>query len=152
MNKIQVIKALLIALVMMFPMTSNLSAQEEEATTAEAATAEAADTSAVMTISRFVTCQSIENREPSGETSAFTAGTETAYAFLEAKNISADVEINVVWIYDGKEVASVPLSIRQGNRWRTYSSKQLAGRPGSWKVQVQDPKDAVLASLDFTTE
>ncbi|MEN8142341.1 MAG: DUF2914 domain-containing protein [Thermodesulfobacteriota bacterium] len=166
MKKISVIKVLLIALVLMLPVVSTVSAQEEaakpEAAMAEAAKpgaakpeaamAEAADTSAVMTINRFVTCQGIENREPAGETATFTAGTETAYAFLEARNISADVEVNVVWIYDGNEVARVPLSIRQGSRWRTNSSKQLAGRPGAWQVQVQDAKSAVLASLDFTAE
>ena len=165
MKKISVINVLLLAIVLMLPLASIVSAQEEAkpaaapAAAAPAAPAEAApatpaaaDTSAVMTINRFVTCQGIEDREPANETKTFAAGTETAYAFLEARNISADVEVNVVWIYDGNEVARVPLSIRQGNRWRTYSTKQLEGRPGAWQVQVQDAQSAVLASLDFTAE
>lgn len=148
MKKISVIKTLLLAMVLMLPVVSTVSAQEEAAT----APAEAADTSAVMTINRFVICQGIEDREPTGETKTFAAGTETAYAFLEARNISADVKVNAIWIYEGNEVARVPLSIRQGNRWRTNSSKQLAGRPGAWQVQIQDAQNAVLASLDFTAE
>ena len=152
MKKISAIKVLLIALILMLPVVSNAIAQEEAAKPETAMAEAAADSSAVMTINRFVTCQSIENREPAGETTTFTAGTETAYAFLEARSISADLEVNVVWIYDGNEVARVPLSIRQGNRWRTHSSKQLAGRPGAWQVQVQDAQNAVLASLDFTAE
>lgn len=151
MKKISVIKVLLMVMVMLLPMASNVSAQEEAAKP-ETATAAAADTSAIMTINRFVICQAIEDREPTGETKTFAAGTETAYAFLEARNISADVEVNAVWIYEGNEVARVPLSIRQGNRWRTNSSKQLAGRTGAWQVQIQDAQNAVLASLDFTAE
>lgn len=151
MKMISLIKALVLVTALMLPVVSMVSAQEEAAP-AEVAPTEAADTSAIMTINRFVTCQGIENREPANETKTFAAGTETAYVFLEARKISADVEVNVVWIYDGNEVARVPLSIRQGNRWRTNSSKQLAGRPGAWQVQVQDAKSAVLASLDFTAE
>ena len=120
---------------------------------AEEAKTEASDaSSAVMTINRFVACQAIEDREPVNPTETFVVGTETAYAFLEAASISADVQVNFVWLHEGAEVARVPLTIRQGSRWRTYSSKKLAGRPGSWQVEVRDTQDAVLASVDFKVE
>jgi hypothetical protein len=49
-------------------------------------------------------------------------------------------------------VARVPLTIRQGNRWRTYASKKMAGRPGAWRVEIQDAKAAVLATLNFSVK
>lgn len=105
-----------------------------------------------LTINRLVICSGIENREPVDNVSTFPAGTEMAYAFLEATKISHDVEVSFVWLHDGNEVARVILPIRQGNRWRTFSSKKLAGRSGTWRVEVQDSSSAVLAATDFTVE
>jgi hypothetical protein len=107
---------------------------------------------AKMTISRFVASRSVENREPVGITNAFTADTEKAYAFLEATDISADVKVDFVWYHDDNEAARVPLSIKKSSRWRTYSSKKLGGRTGSWRVEIQDQSGTVLASIDFTVE
>ncbi len=112
----------------------------------------AADNTASLTINRLVICSGIENREPVDNVSTFPAGTEMAYAFLEATSISRDVEVSFVWLYDGQEVARVILPIRQGNRWRTYSSKKLSGRAGSWRVEVQDSNSNILAATDFTVE
>jgi len=137
---------LIIGAILLLPAFSNAIAEETAATNGND------EASAVMTINRFVACQAVEEREPVGTTNTFAAGTETAYAFLEATGISADIQVSFVWMHEGKEVARVPLTIRQGNRWRTYSSKKLAGRPGSWQVEVQDAKEASLASVDFTVE
>lgn len=138
MNKASMLKTLIMTTMLLLPIFSNAVAQEE--------------TSAIMTINRFVTCQDVQDREPVGATDVFAAGTETAYAFLEAAAISADVQVSVVWFHENGEVARVPLMVRQGNRWRTYSSKQLAGRSGTWRVEVQDAKASILASHDFTVE
>ena len=146
MKKSSILKMLAITAILLLPAFANATAEEPAATTGND------DASAVMTINRFVACQAVEEREPVGATDTFAATTETAYAFLEATSISADVQVSFVWLHEGKEVARVPLTIRQGNRWRTYSSKKLAGRPGSWRVEVQDAKEATLASLDFTVE
>jgi hypothetical protein len=146
MTRFSTLKMLLIGAMLMLAPFSNAIA-EEAATTNDSDKA-----SAVMTINRFVACQAVEEREPVGTTDTFAAGTETAYAYLEATSISADVQVSFVWIHEEKEVARVALTIRQGNRWRTYSSKKLAGRSGSWRVEVQDAKEAVLASVDFTVE
>jgi len=114
--------------------------------------ARAQDDSASMTIKRFVICNAIEDREPVGITNNFVAGSEKAYAFLEATDISSDVEISFVWIYENSEVARITLPIRQGSRWRTNSSKKLAGRAGAWRVEIQDATATVLSSLEFTVE
>ena len=146
MTRLSTLKMLALGAILILAPFSNAIAEETAATNGSD------EASAVMTINRFVACQAVEEREPVGATNTFAAGTETAYAYLEAASISADVQVSFVWIHEGKEVARVPLTIRQGNRWRTYSSKKLAGRPGSWRVEMQDAKEAVLASVDFTVE
>jgi hypothetical protein len=117
-----------------------------------AAPAGAEEQTASLTINRLVVCSGVENREPVDNVSTFPAGSEVAYAFLEATNVSSDVEVSFVWRHGGSEVARVILPIRAGSRWRTYSSKKLAGRSGSWQVEVQDSSGAVLATVDFTVE
>ncbi len=112
----------------------------------------AAESTASLTINRLVICSGVDNHEPVDNVTTFPAGTERAYAFLEATNISSDVEVSFVWLYQGKEVARVILPIRAGNRWRTYSSKTLAGRSGAWRVEVQDAGGTNLAAVDFTVQ
>lgn len=140
MRKSYLLKTALLALAIMLPVLAN--AQEETPKMEPAQ----------MTINRFVICQDVENHEPVGITNTFSADTEAAYAFLEARDVSADVEVDFVWYHGNEELARVPLSIRKGYRWRTYSSKKLAGRTGQWKVEIQDQTGAVLSSLDFTVE
>jgi len=174
MKTINILKVLLLTVFLVFPAFSGAIAQESEMMAPESETmapeksmeatqgAEAmapesmemtqAEEPANMTISRFVTCQAVENHEPTGITNTFPADTEKAYAFLEATKISADVKVEFVWLHNDKETARVPVSIREGSRWRTYSSKKLAGRTGKWQVEIQDQTGAVLASLDFTVE
>jgi hypothetical protein len=117
-----------------------------------AASAWAEEDTANLTINRLVICSGIENREPVDNVSSFPAGTEMAYAFLEATDISGDVEVSMVWLHEGSEVARVILPIRQGYRWRTYSNKNLAGLSGSWRVEVQDSNSTVLAATEFMLE
>jgi hypothetical protein len=112
----------------------------------------AEDDTTTLTISRLVICSGIANREPVDSVSTFPAGTDKAYAFMEATDISHDVEVSMVWLHEGTEVARVILPIRQGIRWRTYSSKKLGGQPGTWRVEVQDSNGSVLASINFKVE
>ena len=135
----QLLKTILLTVLLLFPAISNVMALEESE-------------SAQITINRFLTCQGVEDREPAGATTSFAAGTEKAYAYLEATGISSDVEISFVWFHENQEVARVPLSIRQGNRWRTYASKKLTGRTGAWRVEIQDATATILAAVDFTVE
>lgn len=139
MTKGQLFKTILLTSLLILPAFSNAIAQEEGEV-------------AQITINRFLTCQGVEEREPTGATDNFTTGTEKAYAYLEATGISRDVEVSFVWFHGNQEVARVPLSIRQGNRWRTYASKKLAGRTGAWRVEIQDATATILAAVDFTVE
>jgi hypothetical protein len=170
MRNTNILKIALLTVFLTLPAFSGATAQEPEAMTPESSAAqemapeaqeaapearEAAqekESAAQMTINRFLICQDVKDHEPVGVTTTFPAGTEQAYAFLEATDISADVRVEFVWYHNDNETARVPLSIRKGYRWRTNSSKKLAGRGGKWKVEIQDQTGAVLASRDFTVE
>ena len=106
----------------------------------------------LFTVERFVIAGSVDNREPVGIVNAFSSSTEQVYCFLEARDISEDTTVNVVWYHSEKEMARVALLLREGKRWRTYSSKQLRGLAGEWKVELQDAYDTVIETVTFTVE
>jgi hypothetical protein len=49
-------------------------------------------------------------------------------------------------------MARIELPLRQGPRWRTYSSKKIAGLKGNWKVELQDEGGTVLQAVEFMVE
>lgn len=104
------------------------------------------------TVARFVVAGSIENLEPVGSVNAFAAATEKVYGFLEARDIAEDTTVSFVWIYGGTETATVELPLRKGQRWRTYSSKNIGSRTGTWRVELKDAAGAVVQAIDFTVE
>jgi hypothetical protein len=110
------------------------------------------EASAGFTVARFVLCAAIENREPVGATETFPASTEKVYAFLEATDIAEDTQAVFVWYHGDKEISSVTLSLKKGTKWRTYSSKKLAGLTGGWKVELKDQSGAAVKSVSFKVE
>ena len=111
--------------------------------------AAAGDDAATMSIARFVTCRTVADREPVEASQIFPADTEKVYAFLDARDISADVTVNFVWLYEGEETARVALNLKQGPRWRTWSSKKIGGRLGKWRVELRDNGGNVLIDAEF---
>ncbi len=103
-------------------------------------------------VERFVIAGSIEEREPVGIVNAFSSSTEKVYCFLEARDIQEDTSVNFVWYYGFDDKAVVELPLRKSSRWRTYSSKKLGGRTGTWKVELQDQEGTVLDKVTFTVE
>jgi len=108
--------------------------------------------SAAFTVARLVACENVQDRTPVDVREVFPAGTETVYCFLEARDIAQPTEVKMVWYYEDQEVAQVPLTIGQGPRWRTYSSKKTQGMKGNWKVYLVDIADNTLASVQFVIE
>ncbi len=104
------------------------------------------------TVGRLVIAGSIEDREPVGIVNVFASATEKVYCFLEAQDIAEDTSVTFVWYFGEKEMAKVELPLSQGSRWRTYSSKRLAGLKGDWKVELQDAAGAVLQTVEFKVE
>jgi hypothetical protein len=106
----------------------------------------------VFTVERLVIAGSVENREPVGVVDAFASTTEKVYCFLEARDITKDANINFIWYHGDEEMARIELPLRQGPRWRTYSSKKIAGLKGNWKVELQDEGGTVLQAVEFMVE
>lgn len=103
-------------------------------------------------VARLVVCEDVQNRSPVNVTDVFPAGTERIFCFLEARDIQEATEVNMVWYHEEQEVASVPISIGQGPRWRTYTSKKTMDQKGNWKVYLLDSAGNTFASVQFVIE
>lgn len=106
----------------------------------------------LFSVARLVVCENVQNRSPVNVTDVFPAETETVFCFLEARDIQEATEVKMVWYHEEQEVASVPLTIGQGARWRTYTSKKTMAQKGNWKVYLLDSADNTLASVQFVLE
>ncbi len=115
-------------------------------------TAGAVAQNAPFRVERLVVGTDVEQREPVGLADVFPAGTETVVCFLEARDISRPVEIQLIWYFGDQEVARVPLLLDAGPRWRTFASKKIGDRQGNWKVYLQDDADQVLGEVQFVVE
>lgn len=127
-------------------------AAAEETLAEEAGETMAEEEGAAFTVGRFVVAEDVVANEPEGATDTFPATADKAYGFLEATDITEDTEAVIVWHREGHEVARVSLKLRQGQRWRTYSSKNISGLPGEWKVVVEDSNGNVLKTAEFSVE
>ena len=103
-------------------------------------------------VERLVIAGSVEDKEPVGIVNMFPAVTEKVYCFLEARNIVEDTMISFVWYHNEDSKATVTLPLGKSRRWRTYSSKKLAGLKGDWKVELQDAEGNVVDSVTFSVE
>jgi hypothetical protein len=103
-------------------------------------------------INRMLISESVVDKEPVVIADKFSADTEKVYCFLEAKNIEYDTTVSFVWYFENKEMARVLLPLTKGNRWRTYSSKKLAGMKGNWKVELLETSGIVLNSASFLVQ
>ncbi len=115
-------------------------------------TAEPAKVEPALTVDRIVVSESIEDREPVGAAEIFSASVGKVYCFIEAKDIKEDTTVSFVWYFHGNQMAKVDMNIKQGSRWRTYSSKNLGGLKGEWKVEIQDQNGVILKLAEFKVE
>ena len=103
-------------------------------------------------INRMVICERVADKEPVAIADTFSANTEKVYCFLEVGEIESDTTVSFVWYFEGKEMAHVSLPLTKGLRWRTYSSKKLAGLKGNWKVELRESSGIVLNSASFLVQ
>jgi len=127
-----------------------VSVASVNAATAMQATAE--KSAPVFSVSRMLIAGSIEDREPVGAVSAYSASTEKVYCFLEAIDIKENTKVSFVWYHEDKRMAIVTLPLNKGSKWRTYSSKKLGALTGEWKVELQDAGGNVILDVGFTVE
>jgi len=104
------------------------------------------------TIKRMVICEKIVDHEPVAPGDTFSAATENIYCFLEARAIESDTTVTFVWYFENKEMARVSVPLTKGMRWRTYSSKKLAGLKGNWKVELLESSGIILNSVSFQVQ
>lgn len=103
-------------------------------------------------VARLVVCADVQDRSPVDIRDVFPAETQRVFCFLEARDIQTTTDVKMVWYHEESELARVSLTVGQGPRWRTYSSKQIMGRSGNWKVYLLDSADNTLASVQFAIE
>jgi hypothetical protein len=127
-------------------------ALEEPGAMTDEAEATAEPEAATFSVGRLVIAEYIEGMEPVGVTDLLSDDAGKAFCFLEATGITDDTDANFVWYRDDVEVARVPLRLRMGERWRTFSSKNVEGLPGNWKVAIEDASGNVLETVAFSVE
>jgi hypothetical protein len=107
---------------------------------------------AELSVSRHTFARGVEAREPVDAAAVFPADVGVVYFFTQIVGATGPTELRHVWIYDGKEMASVPLSVG-GSGWRTWSSKRILSQYiGDWTVEVRDALDTVVLSATCRIE
>ena len=97
-------------------------------------------------VEKIVAAAGVTDKEPSGENTAFGAGTTEVYCWMKVTG-TTDTVITHIWYSDGTKVAAIPLQIKH-NPMRTWSSKIVWG--GKWKVEAVDSTGAVIGTVEFT--
>lgn len=105
-----------------------------------------------LTIARMEFADSVMDREPSGVATTFPATQEKVYCYVEFRDVPEDTSITYVWSLGQNEMARVEQQIGKSSRWRTWSSKTIAGMKGDWKVDVLDSSGNIIKSGTFTVE
>ena len=100
-------------------------------------------------IKRMVTSENIADKEPVNSADIFPAATDRVYCFLETADIEEDTTVHFIWYLEGREMTKISLPLQKGRRWRTYSSKKVAGLTGNWKVELQEASGIVLNTITF---
>jgi hypothetical protein len=103
-------------------------------------------------VARLVVGTGVENREPIGVAETFPATTEKVYCFLEATEISKDMEISFIWFHGEKEMLKTNIPLQTGPKWRTFANKNIGGMKGDWKVEVRDAKGNLVKDIKFKVE
>lgn len=103
-------------------------------------------------IARMFVSDRLTESEPIDGTKVFSSDLEKVYCFVEARDVTRDTSLTFVWYYGEKVVARVPLPLRKGMKWRTFSSKRLAGLKGDWRVEVIDSYGTILRGVKFIVE
>ena len=92
----------------------------------------------------------IEDRELVGEGDRFEANGGRVYTRLVVDNPGPETALAMVWRRDGHIVQSLPVTVGQSPRWRTWSYKTLRkGDVGAWTVEVLDEEGTAIARTAF---
>lgn len=103
-------------------------------------------------VEKLVVASGVQDREPVGVSETFPATQDEVYCFLAARDITKDTRVKFVWYFEGQETASVEIPLKEGPRWRTWSSKKVAGKSGQWKVELEDEAGNTVGEAAFTVQ
>ena len=108
-----------------------------------------AQSESVQVIARMLICGGIESHEPVNASENFPADIGTVYCFTEIRDAGDPTTITHRWYHGDSLVAEVSLNV-QGDRFRTWSSKQIASQAaGEWKIEVVDASGTTLKETAF---
>ncbi len=104
------------------------------------------------TITRFVACADVAEKDCVGEGQRFGLDVGTLWAYAVIENRGEPLPVEMVWRRDGKAVFTAELNVGRSRRWRTWSRKRVRkGDLGGWTVALQraDRPAPPLAVLSF---
>jgi hypothetical protein len=133
-------------IMMMLLMATAVFAQDTKPT-------EPAKTAATSTMTAEVEiCTQVADRACTGSATTFAANVGQLYCWSQVSGGSGEMTIKHIWSHAGKVVLEVPLAIK-GNRWRTWSSKNIAAsQTGEWEVKVVDAAGNTIKAVTFTVK
>ncbi len=103
-----------------------------------------------LTVLDFVVSRDVENREPVGKTSVFSADERLGYAYARVRNLGAPAKVEFLWRRDDRLISRYRTTIGNSVRWRTWSRAELG--PGAWRVSLVEEDGNVLAQAEFLVE
>jgi hypothetical protein len=94
-------------------------------------------------------CTGVQERMPVGMADSFAPEVGQVYLWCKISGNSGETTIKHVWLYQGKEMATVDLTVKNSG-WRTWSAKKILPEwTGDWTVKILDSNGAVIKELAF---
>ncbi len=108
-----------------------------------------AQNSSSIEVEDIAVCTSVENRQPVGTDSVFTADAGKLYCFTKLSSQTDSSEISHIWFYQDKQMAKIDLPMK-AKSWRTWSAKTIMPAwKGNWRVEIQDANGKSISSISF---
>jgi len=105
-----------------------------------------------ISVGRSAICLDVQDREPVGTDTTFTADVGFLYCFTRIEGATDSTSVTHVWYNSQSKVAEITLPVKSA-RWRTYSKKKiLPNWTGKWNVAVLSAAGDPLAQLSFLIE
>ncbi len=105
---------------------------------------------AEMKVLRATVCTGIEDREPIGQAESFS-NVHKLYLFSEINDAEDTSSIKHIWYFGDKKMLEIELAVN-GQRWRTWSYKNIYGVKGDWRAEVVAFSGEVLSTVSFTVQ
>jgi hypothetical protein len=94
-------------------------------------------------------CSGIQERMPSGMADSLPADIGQVYLWCKIIGSSGETSVKHVWIYDGREMATIELPVKSG-AWRTWSAKKiLPNMVGDWTAKIVDAEGKLIKETSF---